>query len=320
MNYILFHSPCPDGTAAALAAYLKLSTTAEYIGVNYGQPVPEIPDGSDVWILDFSYPAKELLKLAERMKSVTVLDHHATAQQELCTSNFLVLLNLEQSMLIRDEKLKDDGFLTIRGNLRIRFDMTKSGAVLAWEHFHPGTRVPEFFRYVQDRDLWKFELPDSRQFSAGLRLYPMTLEGYGTAMTDGQACLIHAGGTAMDVINQAVDAMCKNARLACFDGKYKTIVMNDKVPEPGLPTAFVQDDQQRWFSPVVNASVYFSEVGERLLELYPHAPFSAYYFDRGDGRRQWGLRSRPDFDTTPIARAWGGGGHFSASGFTQTLT
>jgi uncharacterized protein len=38
------------------------------------------------------------------------------------------------------------------------FDMTKSGAMLSWEFFHPGKEPPKFIRYIQDRDLWKWEL------------------------------------------------------------------------------------------------------------------------------------------------------------------
>ena len=314
-NYILHHGSCPDGTAAALAAHMKLGDDAQYLGVNYGKPVPEIPDGSDVWVLDFSYPAQTLLDLARRMKSVTVLDHHATAQKDLCLDAFLPLIGdppMGMDMLLGSVK---QDFLSI-GNLSIRFDMTKSGAVLAWEHFHPGTEVPMFFRYVQDRDLWKFELLQSRQFSAGLRLYPMTIDGYQAAYEDDIGPLTASGETALEVINQAVDAMCKNARLACFDGKYQSVLLSNFTPHAGLPTAFVEDEQHRWFAPCANATVYFSEVGERLLELYPHAQFAAYYFDRADGKRQWGLRSRPEFDCSVIARAWGGGGHLQAAGFT----
>lgn len=70
-------------------------------------------------------------------------------------------------------------------------------------------------------------------------------------------------------------------------------------------------------APCANATVFFSEVGERLLEMHPQAPFSAYYMDRNDGKRQWGLRSRPDFDCSVIAKAMGGGGHKCAAGFVE---
>jgi hypothetical protein len=53
---------------------------------------------------------------------------------------------------------------------------------------------------------------------------------------------------------------------------------------------------------VVNALLLGSEVGEELLKRYPEAPFVAIYFDRGDGKRQWSLRSREDFDVAVVAR------------------
>jgi len=77
--------------------------------------------------------------------------------------------------------------------------------------------------------------------------------------------------------------------------------------------------EQMWTCPVANATVFFSEVGEALLDMNPTAPFSAYYSDRGDGKRQWGLRSRPEFDCSVVAKAFGGGGHKQAAGFIESL-
>ena len=69
--------------------------------------------------------------------------------------------------------------------------------------------------------------------------------------------------------------------------------------------------------PVANGTVFFSEVGEELCKAYPEAPFAAYYMDRADGKRQWGLRSRTGFDVSAIAKQYGGGGHQAAAGFTE---
>ena len=71
--------------------------------------------------------------------------------------------------------------------------------------------------------------------------------------------------------------------------------------------------------PVVNATAYFSEVGEVLCMRFPDAPFTAYYFDRADGKRQWGLRSRGGFDVSEVAKTYGGGGHAAAAGFTEAV-
>ena len=64
-----------------------------------------------------------------------------------------------------------------------------------------------------------------------------------------------------------------------------------------------------------------SEVANRLLELCPEAPFAAYYFDRGDRQRQWGLRSRQgsDVDVSIIAKQYNGGGHRHAAGMENPM-
>src|SRR5262249_36559237 len=54
----------------------------------------------------------------------------------------------------------------------VSFDLTKCGAMLAWEHYFPDKEPPPFFRYIQDRDLWANKLPGSREFSLGLRSWP----------------------------------------------------------------------------------------------------------------------------------------------------
>ena len=73
--------------------------------------------------------------------------------------------------------------------------------------------------------------------------------------------------------------------------------------------------------PIVNCPYIFaSDAGDELLVRFPDAPFAGYYFDRGDSFRQWGLRSRKDFDCSVVAKSFGGGGHAQASGFQQIVT
>ena len=58
------------------------------------------------------------------------------------------------------------------------FDMSKSGATLAWEFFHPGKEAPKFIQYITDRDLWKWELPYSKEFSAAFDMVPFDFEEF----------------------------------------------------------------------------------------------------------------------------------------------
>lgn len=158
---VIYHKSCMDGAAAALAAWLKFGEEAEYRPASYGDPAPtdEEVRGRDVYILDFSYPRAELERMALTCRSsalagykagqLQVCDHHKTAQADLTGLPFCT------------------------------FDMNKSGAVLAWEYFHGttldpveqrirGEVLPELFAYVQDRDLWRWELPHSKEVSAAL--------------------------------------------------------------------------------------------------------------------------------------------------------
>lgn len=264
-TYVLYHGNCYDGFGAAFAFWLTLRDKATYIPVIYGQPMPEIPDGSTVYIVDFSYPRQVLKELSARSRMLVVLDHHKTAQADL---------DGLQGELTKDHIIK--------------FDMNKSGAVMAWE-FWIGEHVPQFILYLQDRDLWKFELPYSREVSCALRSYPMDFKVWFDLHTAHPEKLKDEGIACMRLTNQMVEAMCAHA----FEIKLFDVLM-----------------------PCANATVFFSEVGNRLLEIHD-TQCSAYYMDRGDGRRQWGLRSRPDFDCSAVAKAYGGGGHKNASGFTS---
>lgn len=299
-TYVLYHGNCPDGTGAALAAWLIFRNDAHYIPVNYGQPLPDIVDGARVFIVDFSYPREVLESLAART-NLTVLDHHATAQHALAGLPYCT------------------------------FDMNKSGAVLAWEHFHQRP-PPPFFLYLQDRDLWRFELPKSREVSAAIGSYPLKLEVWSKWFEgenpDAELIELFAaeGRACLRLKNQQVDNMCQHARMMWFSLENQTVYFG--IEDFPIELKCVAAVEWNWspimggsemptyaVAPAANATVFFSEVGERLLELHPSAQFAAYYLDRSDGKRQWGLRSRPTFDCSVIAKAMGGGGHKQAAGF-----
>jgi uncharacterized protein len=324
-THIVYHANCADGFGAAFAAWLKLGDSdATYTPVFYGKPPPKLERGHLV-IADFSYQAKTLLDLAQQHESVTVLDHHATAQKDLSPEAFD---DLGVKLIEYD---RDGRKWHNSGALNIQFDMNRSGAVLAWEYFHPDVPTPEFFLYLQDRDLWKFELPDSREVSMALRSFHMNFHNWvgvsgiyptstiyrpGTKTVHPDVSrairfLADQGVACRRLTEQQVEIMAKNHRWAVF------------VPEcAGL--FFADSDTKlkpgQYLAPVANATVFFSEVGEKLLEMCPEAKFSAYYLDRADGKRQWGLRSRKGFNCAEIiAKPMGGGGHPEAAGFTTNL-
>ncbi len=175
------------------------------------------------------------------------------------------------------------------------FDMNKSGARLAWEYFHPNQEVPTLIRYIEDRDLWRKVLPHTEEINAYIQSFPQDIQVYELLShnldEDFVGCSLQ--GQAIERYkNTMVEVICKRAVLVPW-GK-------------GLV-------------PVANTPILMSEVGHKLCEMYPDSPFSAYYFQRDEGVRQWGLRSVGDFDVSEIAKSYGVGGHKNAAGF-ETYT
>ena len=265
MTYILYHADCPDGFTAAYATWKHFGAKATYLPVQHNQPIPELKPNASVYLVDFCYPKDILLKIVENAENVQVLDHHVSAQKDLADIN-----------------------LTAYPTLKILFDMHKSGAVLAWEHFHVGKPLPDFFSYVQDKDLWQFKLPLSKEFSAALRCHEMRFDVWDKLIPKTQE-LCTEGIILMRYQTQLVNKLCNNMFLTEVGG-YQV--------------------------PTVNSGVLQSEIGNLLCMQNPESKFSIVYF-QAEGKSMYSLRSIGDFDVSLIAKQFGGGGHKNAAGFVK---
>lgn len=278
MAYVLYHAGCYDGFAAAWAIRKSIAkrpneTPDTYLPVSYGQPMPEIPDGEEVIIVDFSYPEDQLRALADRSFFVSVLDHHKTAQADLAG-------------LVANPP----------ANMEIVFDMHRSGAMIAWDEFVGGP-APRFIEYIQDRDLWTKQLPSHEEVTAYIQSFERTFENF-----DMLECILTTESGVSDARDQGTAIL-----------RFKT----QKVNEICAHAVRVKLGEYENIPAVNCPYVFASDVANRLLELYPEAPLTAYWFYRSDRNWQWGLRSRQteDVDVSAIAKGYGGGGHKHAAGF-----
>lgn len=174
-RYVLYHANCPDGFGAAWSAWKKFADTAVYVPVRHGNPLPDIPSGSEVYILDFSYDRQTLTALAQRCQ-LKVLDHHRTAQLELEGLDFA------------------------------EFDMQRSGAVMAWNYFFPEQPVPLLLQYVQTQDLWIWDLPDAHEICTALGIYSMEFEIWDSLDVEK---LRHEGKIALRYKHQLIENLCQ---------------------------------------------------------------------------------------------------------------
>lgn len=263
---VLYHNGCNDGFSAAYCAWTVLGDSAEYIGVSYGEEPPTINDGDRVYVVDFSYSRQVMLAMAKIASEIVVLDHHKTAQEALLGLSFA------------------------------NFNMNKSGAVLAWEYWHPDEPVPTLIQYVQDRDLWKKELTISDEVHVTLRSFKMDFQVWDALAKlsyDDFLFIARTIGTPiLQKRQQDVEAIAATYTWTEIGG-YKVPTVHTSKP------------------------TYTSDIGHYLCKILPEAPFSAIASDDEDGNTRWGLRSVGNFDVSEIAKQYGGGGHRNAAGFAQ---
>lgn len=259
---ILFHGNCPDGFGGAYSAWKKFGESAEYVPLKHGKPVPVDLTGAHAYFIDFCYPADIMAEIASVAASVTVLDHHEGMKE--------VVEALPSHV----------------------YDVSHSGAVIAWMYFHPDTPIPTLLSYVEEGDLYRFELPDARALLSYVYSKPFEFTVWDELVAQVEdektrAVMIERGTIYAEHSTLLVDELIEDAKLVRFEG------------------------YECYFSPSI--SVFTSDLGNRLARK--RAPLSLSVQARPDGIRV-SLRGDGTVDVAKIAQKYGGNGHPNASAFS----
>lgn len=273
LKTVVFYHDDSDGLASALSLFIKHGTDATYIPVQYKQPVPNVTldKETQLFIVDFSYPLPILLDLQSKVQSILVIDHHETAQKQLQDFDCAI------------------------------FDIEKSGASLCWETIHPNVPVPKVIELVADRDLWKFELQDSKAFEAGIRgsgkWKDLSYWERLTFDTEELQKIIDNGNTILEPQNAFIENFVKSRKfkVAKFRG-LRCAIFNTTYLISDLSSAVYQQTQQ----PV---------------------DMTMSYFVTANGDMVFSLRTSVDgdIDVGAIAVSLGGGGQTKSAGFSMPL-
>lgn len=132
MKVCIYHKGCIDGLVAAWVVNRAMHCDT-FIAAQHGDPfdVEVIPEGAEVYIVDFSFPIEVMREIQERSSRLFIYDHHKTAREDL------------GQMSDRD------------GRDVIIFDDTRSGAGITWDALFSGVERPAIINRVEDRDLWR---------------------------------------------------------------------------------------------------------------------------------------------------------------------
>jgi oligoribonuclease NrnB/cAMP/cGMP phosphodiesterase (DHH superfamily) len=275
MDLIVTHAKCPDGWAAAFIAK-KRYPEAEILALDHGEPVPfDTVRGKDVLVTDFSWPVREdNIKLHSIAKSFHIYDHHKSAL----------------------ERIGDLPFVT--------FDMKRSGASLTWDYlfgedsgYRTSQRLigwlprPWYVDFVEDRDLWNWALPFSKEINAYIMTLPFTIGAWEHLDDINPSEAVQRGAAVVSHINRYVQEATDEAQRGFIE------IADHKF----LTTEVVN-------CPYMNCS----EVGNVLAQ---RADVGLTWFERADGMIAFSLRSVGDIDVSEIAKKYLGGGHQHAAGF-----
>lgn len=258
MNMCIYHGNCADGFGAAWVVYKALGNIDFYPG-KYQESPPDVT-GKDVVMVDFSYKRPVLLEMAKKANSILIIDHHKTAAEDL--------INLPM-------------------NVTAKFDMSHSGAVLTWKHFFPNKEPPLLLLHIEDRDLWRFALKNTRQIQANVFSFPYDFQVWDTLMETAPATLAMEGEAIerkhFKDIHELLNVVTRNMVIGGYS-----------IPVANLPYTMSSDAGH---------------------ELAKGNPFAACYWDTPEGR-VFSLRSQDEgVDVSEIAKKYGGGGHRNAAGF-----
>ncbi len=180
-------------------------------------------------------------------------------------------------------------------------DTNRAACVQVWEHFFPDEPAPQILQYVADRDVWKWELEASDEVNNLIFLTDKTFDQW-------------------DYLNMRLhENFWEVATIGEYISEYREKIVNWIVKYVTKETV-VFDGVTYWDIPTVCSPILHSEVGHRLLNMYPYALFVQTYVDEPGGTRKWSLRSEDHrLDVGKLAQSVGGGGHRNAAGYREVI-
>lgn len=294
---VIYHANCADGFTAAWAVHKAMP--ADFHAAFYQAPPPDVT-GRDVIMVDFCYHADVMQQLRRAARSLLVLDHHKTADEVLpeCTStaiDALTCLRLEHSpqtpprtwayVQACAELDRCEGIT--QAVIYALIDQQRSGAGIAWDFFHPGVPRPALVDHVEDRDLWRFALPGTREIQAAIFSRPYSFAAWDALAAMDPAELRREGA----VLERKHHKDVAELVTACAR---RMVIAGHDVPAASIPYTMASD-------------------AGAILAHGEH--FAACYYDTAH-TREFSLRSHADgVDVSIVAGIYGGGGHARAAGF-----
>jgi len=299
-----------DGAFSALAAHFRFQGLSN-IDVKFvphttfvalsleGNPL--FTKEAECYLLDYMGPEGFIPNLASMVKKVTLIDHHKTAFESI-------------DLLKKENKLPS--------NVEIVLAMEKSGSTLSYDFFNnertliedPSKRktMEEIYALVEDNDLFRRVLPNTKEFVLGIDLKKLDFD-------------VNKNENLFQQLQSIVP------KQAIEEGIIESKVM-EKIISEELQKTFkvalggLNEEKKAMFGEclgvITSYPKYRSDMGHEMATISETQGLRGiaiiFYEEAELGESKWrvSLRSVKKEDTTIISKHFGGGGHLNASAFT----
>ena len=261
---VIYHGKCPDGFGGAYAAWKKFGDSAEYLEAGYGDPPIEGLANRDVYLIDFVYESTDILdELARTAKRFVILDHHESNEARVKRAPEHV------------------------------YDAKRSGATIAWNYFHPDESTPRLMTYLEDGDLYRYTLPETRDIFSYLLVLPFDFQKWdefsqGLEDNAQRTILLEKARAYTEFFEALAQMSVERAKKVRFEGHEVYFVAT----HPNITMR--------------------SYVANLLYTKHPPFAIIATAHPNGYGVS---LRGNGSIDVSKIAEKYGGGGHPGSAGF-----
>lgn len=286
IDRVIYHNKCPDGIAAAWPFWrqnnFRYKTGKMKIeGFSHGQPPPVHIKDEYIIIVDFCFSYQIIKEMSLKAKKIIIIDHHVSAKKELDK------YDLPQ-------------------NVTLIYDLYRSGAQLAWDYVYNSSSRPFFIDIIADRDLWRWQIKDSKEIGKALATK-------GFYSWENMEIMYHIWMLGQEGL--FLNEMLFIGRLVCEQEEKEISIICSKA----ILSNFKCPNGNNYIVKIVSCpSNYRSEVGHRLCEgSVDFAVIWQYDFLLDE----WWISCRgsedKDLDLTEISSLFSrGGGHKNSAGFT----
>lgn len=266
-DLVIYHDRCSDGFGAAWVLRRHFGPGLSFLPATHGHPpTVEQVRGKKVVMVDVGFPREIYLALKQSAEQLILLDHHQSTRHEI-------------------------------GDVEgVFFDDARSGIGLAWDAVFPGQARPRLVDLIEDRDLCRHNIPQSKWLCL-LDGLPMQFDAWDEFSRRLEFEPDRVGADATLVTSHEAMAMAR--------------VMTHAIP-------IRQDGLIGW---KVNAP---HDMAYRIcvaLAGLPKASFGMSWYMSSSGLAVCSWRPRPGsgLDVSRLAEQFGGGGNPYAAGARLTL-